>query len=244
MSTSARTPSDGLLGRPIPPPEGDFKWVYLWGLPLRAMHWVAAGCIVVLVLTGLFIGWPFFFAGNQPGLLVSRARLLHFLAAMVLTATAVVRIYWLAAGDKFERWHALFPVQKRDFTNLVKIVKFYMLIDAEKAPHYLGHNPLQQLSYTGLYVLAALEVLTGFIMFGQSAPTGTIYALTNGLIPLFGGVQVVRFIHHVLTWIFVCFMTVHIYLSARADVVEGGGLVSSMVTGGRFFRAKKHYEDE
>ena len=33
---------DTMLGRRIPRASGDYRWVYLWGLPLRAMHWIAA----------------------------------------------------------------------------------------------------------------------------------------------------------------------------------------------------------
>ena len=30
------------LGREVPPATEGFKFVYLWGWPLRAMHWAAA----------------------------------------------------------------------------------------------------------------------------------------------------------------------------------------------------------
>ena len=42
------------------PPSGDYRWVYLWGVPLRAMHWIAALSILVLIVTGLYIGNPYF----------------------------------------------------------------------------------------------------------------------------------------------------------------------------------------
>ena len=53
------------------------------------------------------------------------------------------------------------------------------MIQPEKAPHYLGHNPLQQLAYTGIYVVAALMVITGFAMYGQSNPGGLFYIAFN-----------------------------------------------------------------
>ena len=68
-------------------------------------------------------------------------------------------MYWLLAGNKFERFRALFPVRPRDWVNMVKQVKFYAMIEPEKAPHYLGHNPLQQMSYTGIYVAGILAVV-------------------------------------------------------------------------------------
>ena len=46
------------FGRPTPKPTGNYRWVYLWGWPLRAMHWLAALAIVVLAVTGFYIGRP------------------------------------------------------------------------------------------------------------------------------------------------------------------------------------------
>ena len=68
---------------------------------------------------------------------------------------------------------------------MVRQVK-YLMIHPEKAPHYLGHNPLQQLSYTGIYLLAVLEIATGFTLYGQSNPGGLFYTAFGWLVPLFG----------------------------------------------------------
>ncbi len=232
------------LGRGIPLPVGAYRWVYLWGLPLRAMHWIAALCVLTLVVTGLYIGSPYFVGGVEPGLIMTKFRFAHYLAAVLLATTALVRVYWLFAGNRFERLKALFPLRFRDIKNLFRMIKFYLLMEKDKAPHYLGHNPLQQLNYTLVFGIAALEVLTGFIMFGLAWPTGWIYQATNWMVPWFGGIQNVRIIHHSITWFFLIFIPAHIYLSLRADVIEGGGTVSSIVTGGRFFEADEVYEDE
>jgi len=232
------------LKHQMPPPQGGFQWVYLWGWPIRAMHWIAAACIVTLTVTGLFIGKPYFtIRDTGDPFLMGWMRAIHFGAAAVLVMTAIVRAYWLFAGNKYERLPALFPVRRRDWGNMVKQVKFYLMIQPDKAPRYLGHNPLQQLSYTGMYVVAAVMVLTGFTLYGQSNPGGIFYAVTNWLVPLTGGLQIVRWIHHVFTWVFLIFIPLHVYLAIRADFLERGGTVSSIVTGGRFVPADEPFED-
>src|SRR5690349_11801339 len=126
--------------RAIPPASGSYQWVYLWERPLRVMHWLAALCILVLAATGLFIGRPYFVPSGDPtsAYLMGWIRFLHFTAAAVLVMTAIVRVYWLFMGNRFERLPALFPLRKRDLSNLVKVVKFYLMIKPEQAPHYLG----------------------------------------------------------------------------------------------------------
>ncbi len=246
MRTQIETPPRGIsLRHPVPPPRGDYKWVYLWQWPIRAMHWAAAGSIVVLVVTGFYIGAPYFMTGGEatPRFAMGWMRFLHFLAAAVFVTTGIVRAYWLFAGNRFERWRALFPVRPRDWVNLYRMVKFYLMIHPERAPRYLGHNPLQQLSYTAIYVVAIVMVLTGFALYGQANPDGLIRALFGWVIPLLGGNQAVRFVHHALTWAFLIFIPIHVYLAIRADKVEETGTISSIVSGGRFVPADEEFED-
>lgn len=234
------------LAHKLPPPSGNYHWVYLWEWPIRAMHWVAVLCLVVLVVTGFYIGRPYFMTSGEASshFLMGWVRFLHFGAAGLLIATAIVRFYWLFAGNEFERWRALFPVRGRDWVNLWKQVKFYLMIHPEKAPHYLGHNPLQQFSYTGIYVVALAQVITGFAMYGQSRPGGFWYTLFGWVVPLLGGIQIVHFVHHVLTWAFLIFVPIHIYLATRADLLERTGTISSIVSGGRFVRSDVDYVDQ
>jgi Ni/Fe-hydrogenase b-type cytochrome subunit len=171
-------------------------------------------------------------------------RFLHFAAAGVFVATGIVRAYWLYAGNKFERFSALFPVGKQDWINMWKQMKFYMMIQPEKAPHYLGHNPMQQLSYTGIYGVAALMAVTGFAMYGQSRPGGLWYTLFGWVVPLLGGIQIVHFVHHVLSWAFVIFLPIHVYLAIRADLLERTGTISSIVSGGRWVPKEQEYVDQ
>lgn len=234
------------LAHKVPPPSGKYRWVYLWEWPIRAMHWTAAISIVVLTVTGLYIGKPYFMTGGEASdhFLMGWVRFLHFAAAALLVMTAIVRVYWLFMGNRYERLPALFPVRPRDWANLVRMVKFYLMIKPEQAPHYLGHHPLQQLSYTMIYGLAALMAITGFALYGQSNPGGFIYGATNWIGALFGGMPVVRFVHHVGTWGFLIFIPIHVYLAIRADLLERTGVMSSIVSGGRFVPADREFVDE
>jgi Ni/Fe-hydrogenase 1 B-type cytochrome subunit len=226
--------------------ESRYRWVYLWHLPLRTMHWIAAICIVTLVATGLYIGKPYFLVGDQAEspFVMGWIRFVHFMSAAVLIVAAIIRVYWLFAGDKYERWRALFPFRMIDWVHLYRQIRYYAVFLHEKAPHYLGHNPLQQLSYTALYAVTLIEIVTGLGLYGLSNPAGFFYATFGWVSPLLGGAQVVRFVHHVMTWYFAIFVPLHIYFAVRADVTERDASISSMVSGGRFRRADLTYEDE
>lgn len=230
----------------VPPETGEYQWVYLWGWPIRAMHWLAAASVVVLAVSGFYIGKPYFLTQGEASshFLMGYMRLAHFLAAGVFVATGIVRAYWLIAGNRYERLVALFPVRPRDWSNAIRQIRFYLMIQPEKAPHYLGHNPLQQFSYTGMYAVAALMVITGWAMYGQSNPDGILWLAFGWLGNAMGGMQNVRFLHHVLTWAFLIFIPIHIYLATRADLLERSGSISSIFSGGRFVPTNARFIDE
>ena len=227
-------------------PRPGSEWVYLWRWPLRITHWISAVAIVVLVLTGFYIGKPYFLTRGEASehFLMGRMRLLHFTGAAWLMAAAILRVYWLFRGNRFERWKALFLHRRVDWVHLWEQLRAYFLIRPEAAPQYLGHNPLQQFFYTLLYLVALTMVITGFSMYGESNPAGFFHAVfTAHVAPLFGGIQRVRFVHHVFTWFFLVFVPVHVYLAMRMDLLEQTGTISSIISGGRFVPPGVPYVD-
>lgn len=233
------------LSRPLARERGNFTWVYLWGAPLRAMHWIAAASVLVLIVTGFYVARPYVTTTGEASahFLMGRMRFLHFTAAAALVMTGIVRAYWLLAGNRFERLRALFPFTPRNLRNLWRTALGYLTLRSERAPAYVGHNPLQQVFYTGTYIMAIVMVVTGFTLYGQSNPGGLIFRTFGWVAPLLGGLQVVRLVHHALTYGFIIFIIFHIYFGARSDYVERSGVISSIITGGRYIAGNETYED-
>ena len=62
MSVSTTGPQESLSrDEPV-----QYKRVHLWHWPIRAMHWIAALCVAVLIVTGFYIGGPYFMTYGQP----------------------------------------------------------------------------------------------------------------------------------------------------------------------------------
>ena len=242
MSVSTVTPQES-LSRDAPV---RYKRVYLWHWPIRAMHWIAAASVLTLIVTGFYIGGPYFMTSGSATdhFLMGRVRFVHFTAAGVLVATAILRTYWLFMGNKFERWRALFPFHVRDWVNMWRVVRAYMFVKPHEAPQYMGHNPIQQLSYTGIYTLALLQAVTGFYLYGLANTGGFFFMLFGWVGPLLGGAQVARFVHHVLVWFWLIFLPVHVYLTIRADVLHKESRVSSIISGERYVRADVDFVDD
>lgn len=218
---------------------GDWVYVPLWDAALRTMHWLAVTCIVLLIGTGYMIATPFLAPGSgapQP-YLMGTIRLIHFIAAWVLIATAVVRTADLFLSPyPYARWRSLWPIQNKvEFKSFIDVLRGYLFLRPHQNPTWIGLNPLQAVTYTSVYGLALLMVATGLALFGLYNPSQWPYSWFQWL-NWWLGADTVRTIHFIGMWLFMVFVPAHIYLSVRSDTVDRGGAISSMINGGIWLR--------
>jgi Ni/Fe-hydrogenase 1 B-type cytochrome subunit len=205
-----------------------------WSVPIRINHWGMVISIFTLIVTGFYIAGPFtvyegetvkkFFMGD--------VRFVHILFGVFLSFIFIWRVY-LAFFSKFHAdWKDFFAFT--DWPNTVKQLKFYALVSKEPAEHKYLYGPMQSLAYGGLMVMILFIVLTGVILMGagyHAGLTGLIYKIVKPFENLVGGLAMVRWIHHILTWCFILFIVVHIYMAFWYDVMFRQGTVSSMISG-------------
>ena len=229
-------------------PKGrGYSSAYIWHWPVRVFHWAMFASMVVLIVTGLYIAQPYFVLAPKitTPYLMGWMRFLHFLGAGVLVGAILLRLYALFMGNRYERWSSLIPHSKKDYVDLVRMAKKYLFQDWWSAPHYFGHNPLQQISYTFMYFVLTFMALTGFALYGQARPGGFWWNVTTSwVMPLLGGNQFVRLYHHLGMWVIVVFVVLHVYLAIRSDVLYDRGAVSSIISGYKYKHDRLHYEDE
>lgn len=214
-------------------PLNDGVKVYVWQLPVRIFHWVNMLAIFLLMGTGIYIGKPFAAAiipeEAYYSNLMGWMRYIHFFAAFLFTGNLLFRLYWVLKGNKFATSN---PFRGIFWKEIFETVKFYLFLKNKK-PHYIGHNPLAQLSYWIFIGLGSLIVmLTGFYMYFEPQQD-SFWAKLFGLVPyLFGGDSyTLRSWHHLAAWGFMLFIVIHVYMAFRDDYLERNGSVSSMITG-------------
>ena len=203
--------------------------LYIWQVPVRITHWVTAGCIVLLSLTGAYIADPFLIPPG--GNVMSTIRLIHIVTALTFLVSGFVRTIYLLAGNRFARWTAFIPTSKFQATELFRQAAFYGFIRKE-IPKVLGHNQLAATAYLVLFVLLLVEVVTGFALDGLmgAEPGATLFAWLREL----AGAQLLRVVHHLSMWAILAIAQFHVYSCILVDNVEQNGLLSSIVSGFKF----------
>jgi len=221
-------PDHGAAAHEIDRPHERVR-LYIWQIPVRLTHWVTAGCIVILSVTGLYIADPFLIPAG--GSVMSTIRLIHILTALTFLVSGMIRTYWLLAGNRFARWTAFIPTSKFQATELFRQAGFYGFVRKE-IPKVLGHNQLAATAYLALFALLLVEVVTGFALDGLmgTEPGRTLFGWLRELL----GPQLLRLVHHVAMYGILAIAVFHIYSCVLVDHIENNGLVSSIIAGYKF----------
>ena len=228
----------------------NYKRVYVWELPVRIFHWINVLCITVLAITGFIIADPpaiLSGAEASESYWFGTVRFIHFGTAYIFFFNMLFRIYWAFVGNRFANWKSFLPFSQKMRRNILHVLKVDILLQHDKTNDVrnisVGHNAVAAISYVGLFVVAVVQVITGFGLYASMSGWWLAY-LFNWLVPLFGGDFMVRTIHHIATWVFIFFTLVHVYLVFYHDWLEGRGEVSSMFGGYKFVQEDRLTKEE
>jgi len=215
--------------------SGELVRVYVWEWPVRATHWLTAYSIAFLAATGYYIGHPFVISTGPAGqhFVMGYAKLVHFYAAVVFALSVLSRIAWMFMGNRFSRWDKFVPVHHRRRAGLMASLRYY-LFALRQPPGFVGHNPLAGFTYLFVFAIFLAMIATGLGMYASSASVTSPFRVFAFLVPLLGGLQTMRFVHHIGMWLLLGFAVHHVYSAVLMSQVEARGTVESMASGYKF----------
>lgn len=195
--------------------------IYMYGMYERFWHWTMAVSVMALAVTGLRLHYPAFlsFVSFETGVFV------HNVMAFVLVANGALSLFFHLASGEVRQY---LPRPKGLVKRLLLQAMYYGKGIFFGARHPVNKtpeqklNPLQQLTYLGLLnVLFPLQVVTGFLMW---------FGGNNGeALSSIGGISVIGPVHNLVSWLFLSFMVMHVYLTTTGHTV--GANIKAMVSG-------------
>ena len=225
-------------------PERYFRREYVWQLPVRITHWVNAACLCVLFLTGLYISHPLMAPNGEAvrNFVMGRARQFHFAAAMLFTVSFLLRVYWFWVGNNYARSGFPYVWRPQWWADLFRQATDYLRL--ERGHAHLGHNSLGGAAYTAFVIfLGWCQIFTGMALYSESNPGGILNRLFGWVLPLLGGSFQTRMWHHFFAWGFVVFAILHIYIVLYDSTQYGNGLITSIISGYKFYQKGDFKED-
>lgn len=203
--------------------------VKVWQPCIRVLHWTLVASVVLLSVTGLYIGNPVLDAGPRWSLM-TLARTTHLFFAWVFIAVLIARMFLAFTGNPWARWDQLVPWHRERRQQLWRTLRYYLFLDSEPAP-VVGHNPLAGLAYLGLFAVLITQALSGIALMASQDNMGGWQAALTGWFSAWLPLPLGRFVHHLLMWVIWTFVITHVYAATLADRVERGGEISSIVGG-------------
>jgi Ni/Fe-hydrogenase 1 B-type cytochrome subunit len=213
--------------------------VMVYGPGVRIWHWVNALAVVVLAITGYFIGMPPPSAiGDTSTLYVMGwIRFYHLAFGYIFALLAIMRL-WLVFAEGGITHHLFLPAiwRKEWFDGFLRQIQWNLL--AGKAQRYVGLNPLAGVAMLTMFVIpGAIIILTGFAMYAEvTGHDSWQYFLFGWVTLLFGNTLDLHVFHRLAMWIMVWFSMAHIYIAVREDILSRQTVVSTMLSGERQFR--------
>jgi Ni/Fe-hydrogenase 1 B-type cytochrome subunit len=222
--------------------------VYVYEMPVRIWHSLNALLIIVMSVTGYLIADPL---ASPPGeasehFLMGYIRFAHFSAGYLLGIALLFRVYWAYAGNRHAReifWPPL--LQARFWQGVFHELLWYAFLVKEPRK-YVGHNPLAVLFMHFVFVWGVLfMIVTGFALYGEGSGQGSwqYSFFSSWVLPIFGSSQSLHSWHHLVMWLIICFVLVHIYVAVREDKLSRQSMLSTIVTGWRTFKDDKPLDD-
>jgi Ni/Fe-hydrogenase 1 B-type cytochrome subunit len=203
--------------------------IYVWEFPVRLTHWINAVCIVVLCITGYYIGKPFIHATSTDQYIMGWMRFIHFIAGYLFTVSFLVRIYWAFKGNKYARFKEFFYFTPKKFREVIEDIKRYLFIRKDHSKN-IGHTALASTVYLILWILFLSQILTGFALYSQSH-VGFFWNLMGGWLLSVFSAPTIRLYHNFMMWVMIAFFIGHVYLAWFNDRVHKGGFISSIFSG-------------
>lgn len=197
--------------------------------------------IIILIATGFYIADPVTLSKGETvdKFFMGDIRFVHSLFGVLLVFLFLWRVYMAFFSRFYSDWKDFFAWM--DVRSTIDHIKFYLLIKKEHPLRNCLYGPIQSLAYLALMLMVLVVAVTGLILMGanyHAGLTAIAYMILRPLENLMGGLAVVRYIHHVFTWLFILFTVVHVYMAFWHDAVLKQGTISSMVSGHLFEREK------
>lgn len=206
--------------------------VYVWELPVRLTHWAIVISIVLLAVTGAYIHGPFLVPSSPLAASTQMAtiRFIHELTAIVFTIAVGIRFYWGFVGNRYASWRSIIPHNRAQFKAARDMGKYYTFVRSEPVP-MTGHNLLAGFAYTVVSILLFFQIATGLLLFAWIIGTGPASWLQPIVSYFPGGIQGVRMLHYLVTFLFFAFLIHHVYSAILVDIEERTGVMTSIFTG-------------
>lgn len=180
------------------------KKVFLHPVPIRIWHWINAGLIFFLIISGIQLRFP-----AVPIFRYEQAAFLHKIFGFALTGSF---FYWLIYHLITGGLNKHYMIRPKDLKGMMNQAFFYIfsMFKGARSPFTPSaaerFNPLQKVAYLSLMLLLMPVIIVTGILFSNM-----VYFLN--IINFFGGARILDAVHVATGYTFLLYLIVHLYMA-------------------------------
>ena len=220
---------------------------------MRINHWVVATCMVAAVLTGLYIGHPYYqsFIADPAvtKFVMAWNRWIHFMSAIIFDVSSIV-IAYLYFFSRFNKpYKKLIPTGK----NVVEFGEVFLnliTLNRRKKFDSQHEDSFNAVNFAIFHLMLIWMLLTGLQLYVHGLASGIssigawwpwiLHFATDWTIPVTGGTLMdVRISHHYTMWFIVVWVVFHIYYQIWRTIFWKEGDIAIAVGGSKFVKKDK-----
>ena len=215
---------------------------------MRLNHWVVAICMVAAVITGLYIGHPYYQTLiSEPAaqkFVMAWNRWIHFYAAIIFDVSSIV-IAYLYFFSRFDR-----PIKKliptaKNIKEFFAVLLNLITLNRVKKFDSSHEDSFHVVYFTIFHLLLVWMLLTGLQLYVHGLESGLssigswwpalLHFFTDWTIPVTGGTLMdVRISHHTTMYWILAWIMFHIYYVVWRTIFWQEGDISIVIGGYKF----------
>ena len=229
----------------------------VWDATTRWFHWINALCVIALA----FVGFVILNAGDLEIAAAGKVTLkeVHSWIGYVFVLNLAWRVVWAFLGSRYARWRSILPGGPGYLNALRSYVAAFVAGHPEQ---YLGHNPVGRIGIAVLFLLIAIQAITGLILAGtdlfyppfghwiaqwiagSGVDPGTLVPYAPEMYDETAYKEMRAFrkpfavVHLYSFWALVVVVVLHVTAVVITELKEGGSVISAMFTGRKILRER------
>jgi len=217
---------------------------------MRLNHWVVAISMVVAVVTGLYIGHPYYQSMiAEPAAtkyVMAWNRWAHFIVAIIFDVSSIVVAY-LYFFSRFEKPYKKILPTGKNISEFVAVLVNLLTFNRTKKFDSSHADSFNTVYFLIFHLLLAWMLLTGLQLYVHGLESGLssigswwpamLHLVTDWTVPVTGGTYMdVRISHHITMYIIIAWAMFHIYYQVWRTIFWQEGDISIAFGGSKYVK--------
>lgn len=220
---------------------------------MRIVHWANAFSMLAAVITGLYIGHPYYQTliadGAVDKYVMAWNRWGHFIAAIIFDVTSIVVAY-LYFFSRFEKPYKKLIPNGKNIVEFWEVLMNLLSLNRRKQFDSTHSDSFNTVYFTIFHLMLIWMLFTGLQLYVGGLESGIssigawwpamLHLATDWTIPVTGGtIMDVRISHHNTMWWIIIWVAFHIYYQVWRTIFWKEGDIAIVFGGSKFAKEKE-----